>query len=121
MPSLTEKEFQKMNLDQSFKEYRRHNLKLIYKIKLDNEEKYSKREVITKILKLDENNQCGFAMMKPMQTWLKFNLLLETVDLDNPIKHLFVVKIFLMKKMLPKSTTFTMKFFCLSLKNCRCK
>ena len=68
MPNLTEKDFQKMNLDESFKVYKRNNLKLICKIKLDNEEKYSKREVITKNLKLDENNQYGLAMMKPMPT-----------------------------------------------------
>ena len=57
MPNLTEKDFQKMNIDQSFKAYKRDDLKLIYKIKLDNQEKYSKNRVIAKILKFDENNQ----------------------------------------------------------------
>ena len=56
MPNLTEKDFQKMNIDQSFKAYKRDNLKLIYKIKLDNQESYSKKRVITKILKFDEKN-----------------------------------------------------------------
>ena len=46
-----------MNTDQSFKAQKRDDLKLIYKIKLDNQENYCKKRVITKILKLDENNQ----------------------------------------------------------------
>ena len=32
MPNLTEKDFQKMNIDQSFRAYKRDDLKLIYKI-----------------------------------------------------------------------------------------
>ena len=67
MPNLTEKDFQKMNIDQSFKAYKRDDLKLIYKIKLDNQENYSKKRVITKILKLDENHQYAFSMTKPMR------------------------------------------------------
>ena len=64
--------------------------------------------LLTKILKLDENNQYGFAMTKPMPTgcikehptpsWLKFNLLLKTADLDDKIGHLFVVDIEFYKK-----------------------
>ena len=64
--------------------------------------------IITKILKLDKNNQYGYAMTKPMPTdcikkhfslsWLKFNLLLETVNLDDEIGHLFVVDIKLDEK-----------------------
>ena len=63
----------------------------------------SKKRVITKILKMDENNQYGFAMTKPMPTgcikennspsWLTFNLLLETVTLEDKIGHLFIVDI----------------------------
>ena len=54
-----------------------------------------KRHIITKILKLDENNQHGFAMTKPMKaktapSWLKLNLLSKTVDLDEKFGHLFV-------------------------------
>ena len=33
-----------MNIDQSFKAYKRNDLKLIYKINLDNQENYSKKE-----------------------------------------------------------------------------
>ena len=31
-------------------------------------------------------------------SWLDFNILLETVDLDDPIGHLFIVVIFLNEK-----------------------
>ena len=105
MPNLTEKDFQKMNINQSFKAYKHNDLKLIYKIKLDNQKTIKKR-VITEILKLDKNNQYGFAMTKPMLTgcikekeppsWLDFEILLETVDLD--VGYLFIVDIFLDEK-----------------------
>ena len=57
-----------MNIDQSFRAYKRDDLKLIYKIKFDNKENYSNKRVITKILQLDENNQYGFPMTKSMPT-----------------------------------------------------
>ena len=108
LPNLTEKDSQKMNIDQSFKAYKRDDLKLIYKIKLDNQENYSKRRVITKILKFDENNQYGFGMTKPMPTgcikekellsWLDFHIVLETVDLDGSLGHILLLIYFLMKK-----------------------
>ena len=93
-----------MNTDQNFKAYKRDDLKLVYKIKLENQENYNKKQIMTKNLKLDKNNQYGLAMMKLMPIGcikenkhppcLKFNLLLETVDLDDPIGHPFVVEIF---------------------------
>ena len=56
-----------------------------------NNEKLKKR-VITKILKLDENNQCGNGMTKPLPTgcikdndnisWETFNFLLESVSFE---------------------------------------
>ena len=70
---------------------------------LDREEKYTTKRVISKILKLDENNQYGYAMTKAtpsgsikkkIPSWREFNLLLEMVDLDDPIGHLFVVDFF---------------------------
>ena len=104
MPNLTEKDFQKMNIDQSFKAYKRDDLKLIYKIKLDNQENYSKKRVITKIPKFDENNHYGFGMTKPMSngcikekephSWLHFHILLETVDLNDCIGHILIVDTF---------------------------
>ena len=75
----------------------------MYRIKLDNKNYYHERPIITKILKMDENNQYGFAMTKsmplgcikehPAQSWLKFNLLLKTVDLGDKIGHLLVLDI----------------------------
>ena len=75
-----------------------------------------KKGVITKILKLDENNQYGFAMTKPMPTgcikehpspsWLKFKMLLEAVSLEDPIGHLFVVDIEFDKKKRNRKTLF---------------
>ena len=92
-----------MSVDQSFKACKRDDLKVVYSLKLNGETKPEKRRVINKILKLDENNQYGFAMTKPMHTgcikecpspsWLKFNVLLESVSLSDPIGHLFVVDI----------------------------
>ena len=58
----------KTNIDESFKAYKRDHLKAIYKIKFDNENTYHERRTITKFLKLDKNNQHGYAMTKPMPT-----------------------------------------------------
>ena len=103
MPNLTEKDYKAMNIDQSFKAYKRDDLKIGYLLRLDGESHPKKRCGISKILKLDENNQYGFAMTKPKPTgcikeypspsWFKFNMLLESVGIDDPIGHLFVVDI----------------------------
>ena len=100
MPNSTERDYHNMNIDQSFKAFKRDDLKVVYSLKLDNDKSSQKTRIITKIVKFDENNQYGFAMMKPIPTgcieehnspsWLEFNLLLETVSLDDPIGHLFV-------------------------------
>ena len=73
------------------------DFKCIYKI---NDEI---KRVISKILKLDENNQYGHAMTKPLPTgcikndsdlsWKTFNLLLESVSLEDKIGHLYIVDI----------------------------
>ena len=67
-----------------------------------NNEKTKKR-VITKILKLDENNQYGHGMTKPLPTgcikdnddisWETFNFLLENVSFEDTIGHLYIVDI----------------------------
>ena len=91
-----------MSIDKSFKEFKRDNSKLEYKLKLDSETEYSDRTIISKILKLDEENQYRFGMTKPMPTscikekthsWLEFNVLLKNLDLDDKIVQLFVVDI----------------------------
>ena len=96
-----------------------YSCKVRYNPKLDGEKKYSNNRVNFKILKLDENNQYGYAMTKPMPagsikkrvpSWREFNLLLETVDLDDSIVHLFVVDNFLTIKTQPRSKRYTMKY-----------
>ena len=73
--------------------------KIAYNLKIDNQK--SKKRIITKILKLDENNQYGYGMMKSLPTccikenkdisWNTFNRLLETVSLEDDIGHLYIV------------------------------
>ena len=102
LPNVTQAEYSKMNIDQSFQAYKNQNLKVGYKIKLDGEEQYNDYRVISKLIKFDENNQYGFAMTKPMPigsvkekspSWVEFNLLMEKVSLDDPIGHIFVVDV----------------------------
>ena len=80
-----------------------YNYKICYNIRLNNEKEYSNKTVITKILKLYENNQDDFGMTKPLPTgcikqnfdmsWGTFNLLLQNVSLDDQISNLYVVHI----------------------------
>ena len=63
MPNLTNTDYKKMNIDKSFKTSKRYNVEAIYKIKFDNENTYHGSCIITKILKLDKNNQYGYAMV----------------------------------------------------------
>ena len=103
MPNLTKTDYDKMNIDESFKAYKRDDLKVVYSLKFDDEKKFKKKRVIAKIVKLDENNQYGYAMTRPMPTgcikqnnspsWLKFNLLLEKVSFEDSIGHLFIVDV----------------------------
>ena len=103
MPSLTKSKYSKKSINERFKAYKRDDVKVIYNIKLNNKKKFQKRRIISKFLKLGESNQCGFAVTKPIPTgcikekplpmWRTFNLLIETVSLDDPISQLFVVNI----------------------------
>ena len=78
------------------------NIKVVYNLKLD-DKKAEKKRVLTKILKLDENNQYGYGNTKPLPTgfikddsdisWETFNLLLEKENFEDRIGHLFVVDI----------------------------
>ena len=75
-----------------------------------------KKRVITKISKLDENNQYGFGMIKPLPTgcikqnldtnWRNFNLLLQDVSLNDQTGHLYVVDIELIILRLQKKKSF---------------
>ena len=80
------------------------NYKVVYNLKKENEKaEKKKKRVITKILKLDENNQCGNGMTKPLPTgcikddsdisWETFNFLLEKVDFEDTFGHLYIVNI----------------------------
>ena len=78
------------------------NYKVAYNLKIDNE-KAEKKRVVSKIFKLDENNQYGNGMTKPLPTgcikdnsdvsWETFNFLLEKVDFEDTIGHLYIVDI----------------------------
>ena len=91
---------QKNSEEDSQKDY---NYKVCYNIKLNDDKEYMKKRVITKILKLDENNQYRNGMTKPLPTgcikensdvsWRTFNLLLEKVSLKDQIGHLYVTDI----------------------------
>ena len=88
MPNLTEIDYRKLIIDERFKAYKTDDLKLIYKIKPDNEDSF--HDIITKNLEMDANNQYVFGMTKPMPTGCikehpalagrKFNFLIETGD-----------------------------------------
>ena len=43
MPNLTQNDYQKMNIDQSLKAFKRDDLKAVYSLKLDNEETFKKK------------------------------------------------------------------------------
>ena len=76
---------------------RDNTFKIVYNIDGKDE------RIISKILKVDENNHYGHGMTKPLPTgcikndsdlsWEKFNLLLESVSLQDTIGHLYVVDI----------------------------
>ena len=108
------------NLDNSDDLRKGHKYKICYKLKLDNEKEYTTKRVIMKILKLDENNQYGYSMTKPLPTgcikqdpdiiWRTFNLLLERVSLEDSIGYLFKVALSLIIITQVQNKEFIMKF-----------
>ena len=48
MPNLTSNDYYKISIDKCFKSYKRKNLKVTYKLKLDDNDKYENRIIITK-------------------------------------------------------------------------
>ena len=96
LPNLKTKEDLKNNpMNKDF------NYKIIYNLKMNNEK--VKKRVTTKIFKLDENNQYGNGMTKPLPTgcikdsndisWETLNSLLESVSFEDIISHLDIVDI----------------------------
>ena len=93
LPNLADKiDLENNLLNKSF------NYKVVYNLKMNNEK--TKKKDITKILKLDENNQYGHGMTKPLPTgcikdnddisWETFNFLLEKVSFADTIRHLYI-------------------------------
>ena len=78
------------------------NYKIAYNLKIDNE-KAEKKRVISKIFKLDKNNQYGNGMKKPLPSgcikdnsdisWETLNFLLEKVNFEVTSGHLYIVDI----------------------------
>ena len=68
LPNFIENTTSEDNTDNSDDLRKDYNYKICYKLKLDNEKEYATKRVITKILKLDENNQYGYGMTKPLPT-----------------------------------------------------
>ena len=90
LPNLTDKTDLKNNpMNKNF------NYKVVYNLKINNEK--TKKRVITKILKLDENNQYGHGKTKLLPTGSikdnsdisceTFNFLLETVIFEDTVGH----------------------------------
>ena len=96
MPNLSKNDY-----NNDINAFKRDDLKLVYKLKLNNYSSYQPKRIITKIIKFDENNQYGYARPMPAgcikqnnsPSWVTFNLLIETVSFKDLICHLFVVDI----------------------------
>ena len=94
-------------------------------MKINNEK--TKKRVINKILKLDENNQYGHGMTKPLPTgfikdnddisWETFNFLLENVSSEDTIGHLYIVDLEFALKMQLKENFPITKFIHQLLRN----
>ena len=70
MPNIFRAKFDKIMIDESFQAFKRQDFKVeymyiikYYRIKLDGEKTYTDKRVISKILKLDENNEYVYAFM----------------------------------------------------------
>ena len=102
LPNLEKKDgLEKNAMNKNF------DYEVVYNLKLDGQ-KAQKKRVISKILKLDENNQYGNGMTKPLPTGCikddedvscrTFNILLEKGYFKDEIGNLFVVDIFFDEK-----------------------
>lgn len=68
MRNISRVEFDKMKIHENLQALKEQDLKVGYKLKLDDEKTYRDKRVISKILKLDENNHYGYAITKPLPT-----------------------------------------------------
>ena len=108
-----------INVLNFYKQLKMKNLRI-------NNERVKKR-VITKVLKLDENNQFGNGITKSLPTgcikdnkhisWETFNFLVETVSVDDKIGHLYIVDTEFDVKDATKNNLRIMQFICQLLKN----
>ena len=57
MSNLTSDDFEMMSIDDSFTKRKKEDLKVVCKFQLDSKKEYHNRRVVTKILKMDKNNQ----------------------------------------------------------------
>ena len=96
LPNLVDKiDLENNPINQNF------NYKVVCNLKMNNEK--TKKRAITKILKLDENNQYGHGMTKPLPagcvkdnddiSWETFHFLLENFSFEDTIGHLYIVDI----------------------------
>ena len=58
LPNLTQSEYAKMNIDQSFQAYKNQNFKLGYKVKIGRNETYKDYRITSKIIKFEQNLIC---------------------------------------------------------------
>ena len=88
MPNISRAEFDNMMIDQSFQAFERQDFKAEHMLKLDGNKTYTDNRVISKILKLDENNEYVSSMtkmpptnyikkQKKIPTWPELNMLFE--------------------------------------------
>ena len=88
MPNISRAEFDNMMIDQSFQAFERQDFKAEHMLKLDGKKTYTDNRVISKILKLDENNEYVSFMtkisptgyikkQKKIPTWPELNMLFE--------------------------------------------
>lgn len=123
MRNISRVDFDKMKIHENLQALKGQDLKVGYKLKLDDEKTYRDKRVISKILKLDENNHYGYAITKPLPTgciknqkkmltgW-EFNMLLERVSLEDKIDHLFVVNIRFNKDLVTFTQLIYNKLYC---------
>ena len=85
------------------------------------------KKIISKILKLDENNQYGFGMTKPLPTgciktdpnisFKKLNDLIRTLDINSPFGHQYMLLILKLIMKMQLKIKLLIKFILQLLKN----